>query len=162
MSIRFQPNAKPIIYSMQPKYTPADFIRFQYLYKLLDDIIPWQEYVANEPKDLSSQASKLMTGFYFWLYSNDENREEEEQRRNKPPFSWQKLFAGSNRSRQSNPFASSSYSEESQALLIEEADEQDATEINNNQVFEAVAARASTEAAMNNGDITDKNKALIR
>lgn len=147
------------------RHNPADFTRFRIMWKQLlsSSSASWAQFVASEPTDILGTTGALVTGIYYWLY--------EETSASVPPLerrgifsSWQDLFAGGaganqhqcrSNSRQLPIYlnqTSSSNAEETQNLLLDE-DEQDALEINNNEVFEVVAARASAE--LPSGDHVD-------
>jgi hypothetical protein len=137
------------------KHNPADFKRFRILCSKQTSS-KWP--AATEPNDVISAASALLTGVYYWLYETDESETAPAQSRFMP--SWQDLFAGSSNRHRHAPIymnrQTSSTTEEQSLLLVDE----DATELNNNQVFEAVAARASAELQEQESNV--KNQALLR
>lgn len=103
----------------------------------------WAEHVASEPKDIFNTTTALVTGIYYWLY-----QESNESPPSRFYSSWQNLFAGNTRRNSNNQLPiflnQTSTADESQNLLLDE-DEEDAMEIDNSEVFSAVAARASSE-----------------
>lgn len=156
----FKSNTLPI------KHNTADFTRFRIMWKQLlsSTSTSWAEFVASEPNDLFGTTTALVTGIYYWLYE-----ESNETPSSTPGFfsSWQDMFAGNTnrrrRSSQTPSFFNRETGSESQNLLLDE-DEEDALEINNNQVFEAVTARASTEmnrSANEDVAITEDNEFLL-
>lgn len=90
-----------------------------------------------EPKDITTTLSAALTGVYYWLYDNRTPQPE-------PKSTWQNMFAG----RRHDSI------QEHDLLLLN--DSEDATEINNSQVFEAVVARASTEQQQDRDNNTIK------
>ncbi|KAG2194258.1 hypothetical protein INT47_009668 [Mucor saturninus] len=138
-----QPRFKSSV--MSTTHNPADFTRFRIMWKQLmsSSSTSWAEYVAAEPKDIVNTAAALVTGVYYWLY-----QEPHESSPSRFYSSWQNLFAGNTRRDSNNQLPiflnQTSTADESQNLLLDE-DEEDATEINNSEVFSVVAARASSE-----------------
>ncbi|CEP18010.1 hypothetical protein [Parasitella parasitica] len=145
LSCHQQPHFKSNVIST--KHNSADFARFRIMWKLFHT----RSFDAkNEPNDIFSTASALLTGIFYWLY-------EEQEQPASTPFTlsnWQDLFAGPQRQRQIRLNQSS----ETDLLLLEE--EQDAEELNNNSVFDAVAARASTEI-QHEQHVKVQNEALL-
>lgn len=155
------------------KHNTADFTRFRIMWRQLlsSTSTSWAEFVASEPNDLFGTTTALVTGIYYWLY------EETPETSSRVTSSWQNMFAGvsnsNNHRRQSNSSSinplllneqHNRFSSENQHLLSDD-DEQDAMEINNNQVFEVVAARVSSELnASANEDVAVKedNEFLLR
>ncbi|GAN00971.1 sphingosine kinase [Mucor ambiguus] len=142
LSCHQQPHFKSTVIST--RHNAADFTRFRIMWKLFHT----RSFEAkNEPNDILSTASALFTGVCYWLY-------EEQDTVSTVSSNWQGLFAGSQRQRQINLNTSS----ETDLLLMQE--EQDAEELNNNAVFEAVTARASTELQQQE-QIKEQNVALL-
>lgn len=128
------------------KHNSADFTRFRIMWKQLmsSSSTSWAEYVASEPADIAGTTTALMTGICYWLY---EEPHEPSTISNKIYSSWQNLFAGSSRNSSSQLpifLNQTSTADESQNLLFDE-DEEDAMEISNNEVYNVVAARESSE-----------------
>jgi hypothetical protein len=158
----FKSNTLPI------KHNTADFTRFRIMWKQLlsSTSTSWAEFVASEPNDLFGTTTALVTGVYYWLY------EETPETSSTSRFlsSWQDMFAGNHRRRRPSQTPSflinnreAGGGSDNQNLLLDE-DEEDAMEINNNQVFEAVIARASTEmnrSANEDVAITEDNEFLL-
>ncbi|KAL9543542.1 hypothetical protein MBANPS3_008066 [Mucor bainieri] len=144
LSCHQQPHFKSTVIST--RHNAADFTRFRIMWKLFHT----RSFEAkNEPNDILSTASALFTGVCYWLY------EEQEDATAVSSSGWQGLFAGAQRQRQIHLNTSS----ETDLLLMQE--EQDAEELNNNAVFEAVTARASTELQQQE-QIKEQNVALLR
>ncbi|KAI9245198.1 hypothetical protein EDC94DRAFT_530380, partial [Helicostylum pulchrum] len=149
-----QPNFKSS--AISTKHNSADFTRFRIMWKQLmsSSSASWAEYVASEPKDIVGTTTALMTGICYWLY---EEPHEPSTISNKIYSSWQNLFAGSSRnsSDQLPIFLNqTSTADESQNLLFDE-DEEDAMEISNNEVYNVVAARESSEMYRSTGSHLD-------
>ncbi|KAI8643641.1 hypothetical protein BD408DRAFT_481947 [Parasitella parasitica] len=145
LSCHQQPDFKSSVIST--KHNSADFTRFRIMWKLFHTR-PFE--AKNEPSDIFSTVSALMTGVCYWIY-------EEHEQATTTPFTssnWQGLFAGSQRQRQIRLDQSS----ETDLLLMEE--ERDAEELNNNAVFDAVAARASSEM-QHEQHVRGQNEALL-
>lgn len=145
LSCHQQPHFKSTVIST--RHNAADFTRFRIMWKLFHKR-PFE--AKNEPTDIASTASALLTGVCYWLYE-----EQDPTSTAAAPSSWQDLFAGSQRQRQIRLDASS----ETDLLLMQE--EQDAEELNNDAVFETVAARASTELQQQE-QVKEQNEALLR
>ena len=112
----------------------------------------WAKYVASEPNDIFGTTRALMTGICYWLY---EEPHEPSTMSNRIYSSWQNLFAGSSRNSNNQIpifLNQTSTADESQNLLFDE-DEEDATELNNNEVFNVVAARESNEMSCNSSNL---------
>lgn len=144
-----RPNFKSNVIST--KHNSADFTRFRIMWKQLmsSSSTSWAEYVASEPNDIFGTTSALLTGICYWLY---EEPHEPSTISNRITSSWQNLFAGSSRNNNNNQLPiflnQTSTADESQNLLFDE-DEEDAMEINNNEVFNVVQARESSELYSN-------------
>ncbi|KAK4520755.1 uncharacterized protein ATC70_006635 [Mucor velutinosus] len=139
-----QPHFKSTVIST--RHNAADFTRFRIMWRLFHT----RSFEAkNEPDDILSTASALFTGVCYWLYEDQDATSTSTVSSN-----WQGLFAGSQRKGQIRLNASS----ETDMLLMQE--EQDAEELNNNAVFEAVTARASTELQQQE-QIKEQNVALL-
>jgi hypothetical protein len=113
------------------RHNQADVLRYRILH-------PSNE--INYPKDVFTTLSATLTGLYYWLY-------EDQPSTATTPSTWENLFAGSNHRREDSI-------QEHDLLLLN--GNEDATEINNNQVYQAVVARSSTEIQ------GDKNRYLIK
>lgn len=116
---------KSSIPSVPSNHNPADVRRYRILQRL----------VENQSFDLgskSSSSSLCVADFYYWLYEEQDELQNEQG----------ELFcrsSGQGTARASSP----SSRRESQELLADE--EQDALEINPNEILEVVAARVSSE-----------------
>ncbi|KAL7314855.1 hypothetical protein PS15m_006370 [Mucor circinelloides] len=144
LSCHQQPDFKSTVIST--RHNAADFTRFRIMWKLFHT----RAFEANnEPTDFFSTTSALFTGICYWLYE-----EQDQAPTTSASSNWQGLFAGSQRQRHIHLNPSS----ETDLLLMEE--EQDAEELNNNAVFEAVTARASTELQQQE-QIKEQNEALL-
>ncbi|CEI89606.1 hypothetical protein RMCBS344292_03957 [Rhizopus microsporus] len=116
---------KSSIPSVPSNHNPADVRRYRILQRL----------VENQSFDLgskSSSSSLCVADFYYWLYEEQDELQNEQG----------ELFcrsSGQGTARASSP----SSRRESRELLADE--EQDALEINPNEILEVVAARASSE-----------------
>ena len=130
---------------MSTKHNPADFTRFRIMWKQLlsSSSTSWANFVASEPNDVFGTTSALMTGIYYWLYEDSSDISASSRFFS----SWQHMFAGSRRRssvHSSTPLFLNEATGTDSDLLMDE-DDQDALEINNNQVFEAVNLRRSAE-----------------
>jgi hypothetical protein len=154
---------------MATRHNPADFTRFRIMWKQLlsTTTTSWAEIVASEPNDILGTTAALVTGIYYWLYEDIPG--ERSAFPSRIVSSWQDLFAGGRRSsgnQVSIYLNETTNAEESQNLLLV-GDEQDAMEISNNEVFEVIAARASTEIAEANskkfvdGLVKEDNEVLL-
>lgn len=115
---------KSSIPSVPSNHNPADVRRYRILQRL----------VENQSFDLGSKSSSSLcvADFYYWLYEEQDELQNEQG----------ELFcrsSGQGTARASSP----SSRRESRELLADE--EQDALEINPNEILEVVAARASSE-----------------
>ncbi|KAI8090248.1 uncharacterized protein B0P05DRAFT_530004 [Gilbertella persicaria] len=104
------------------EYNAADLIRYQ---------IMFHQRAYRPSTGVWCTMSSLWTGLCYFVYDKQTTTTHSD---------WQRLFAGR---RASRPIQLEE--EEQQDLLAYPDEEQDATEIQNSQVFEAVAARASEE-----------------
>lgn len=152
-----QPVFKSSTTTMASKHNSADFKRFRIM---CSEQINSNWPAAAEPNDVISTASALLTGVYYWLYETDISRTTPSQSWFMP--TWQNLFAGINNRHRYAPIymnhQTSSTSEDQTLLLVDE----DATELNNNHVFEAVTARASAEFQEEEDESNAKNEGLLR
>lgn len=146
LGCRQPPHFKSTVIST--RHNSADSTRFRIMWKLFHTKPSLFEAKKKGSNDLFNTASSLFTNLCYWLYEEENNQEDI----TRP--SWQGLFTGSQRQRRTGLNQSS----ETDLLLMEE--EQDAEELNNNAVFEAVAARASSD--IQEEQFQEQNEAILR
>ncbi|KAI8981001.1 hypothetical protein BDB01DRAFT_851416 [Pilobolus umbonatus] len=131
--------------NLPSKHNTVDFMRFRILWNMIDsNPMSWRKYVLEEPNDIVSVSSASIVGAYYWLYDQKDSSGAMDNW-----STWPQLFGGlsGNRSNSSTMFMNRRLAAglEESAGLLAEAEEQDATEINNSEIFEVVTNRASQD-----------------
>ncbi|KAI9485899.1 MAG: hypothetical protein EXX96DRAFT_24410 [Benjaminiella poitrasii] len=136
--------------SMATEHNPADLTRYKILWTLLSTNVPWAQIVSEEPKDAYSMMSALLTGACYWLYEENDVSQYSSFMPSIRNYNWQDLFVGAdNRRGRLRLF------EDNRLLLIGDEEEEDATEINHEDIYHTLT---------NSGTVTTekKNEIILR
>lgn len=147
-SIREAPNKRLLIKSNTHSVPAAANTADTKRYYILLDLLSLSNGDFN-PMPIKTSSSSLITSFYYWLYE-----EEDETKREMGEEHWKDMFA------RKSSRSLSAHSSHSSSRRSGYTDDEDATEIDPNEICEVVAARVSNDLGISSNYFQQKYKPI--